>query len=118
MTQDGLARAVDAETRGESGTAFTTRCQANGGDLLAVADRHLCPRANQLRHSFGKDFALTQRIETEEFADAEDQLDTATTTGNISHASTIPTMNGGRRGAAQRTAGGRMRRDDRNLHLV
>jgi hypothetical protein len=74
--------------------------------------------ANQLRQSFCKDFALTQRIAAEEFAHAEDQLDTATTAWDISHSSAIPAVKRARWVATQGTAGCEMRRDDRDMHLV
>ena len=99
-------------------TASAAGGQSDGGELLAVSDRHLCPGANQLGKALRKDFSLTERIAAEEFAYAENQLDTTTSTGGISHRSAIPAMNGGRWLTAQGTAGRGMRRDDRDAYFV
>jgi hypothetical protein len=85
---------------------------------LAVADCHFRPGANQLGKALCKDFALTERIAAEEFAHAESKLDMTTTTGGVSHRSAIPATNGGRWVTAQVTAGGGMRRDDRDAYFV
>ena len=78
----------------QAGSSFATGRQSDGGDLLAVADRHLCPGPNQIWKALRKDFSLTERIAAEEFAHAESKLDIATTTGGISHRPTVPAMNG------------------------
>src|SRR2546425_11164196 len=79
-TQDRLARGLHAQTCCQSGSSFATGRQSERSELLAVSDRHFCPGANQLGKSLRKDFALTERIAAEEFAHAESQVGTATTT--------------------------------------
>src|SRR6266487_3876997 len=116
--QDRLARGVHAQTCCQAGSSFAAGRQSDGGELLAVADRHLCPGPNQVWKALRKDFALTERIVAEEFAHVESKLNTTTSTGGISHCSAIPAMNGGRWVTAQGTAGGGMRRDDRDADFV
>ncbi len=94
--QDRLARGLHAQTSRQAGSSFAAGGQADGGELLAISDRHLCPGANQVRKALCKDLALTERIAAEVFAHVESKLDTATTTRGISHRSAVPTMNGGR----------------------
>src|SRR6266567_9419706 len=65
--QDGLARGLHAQTCCQAGSSFATGRQSNRGELLAVADCHFRPGANQLGKALCKDFALTERIAAEEF---------------------------------------------------
>jgi hypothetical protein len=117
--QDGLARGLHAQTCRQSGSSFATGGQSNGGELLAVSSRHLCPGANQVGKALAsRFFARHPWIAAEEFAHAERQLDTTTRTRGISHRSTVPAMNGARWVRAQGTAAGGMRRDDRDVHLI
>jgi hypothetical protein len=116
--QDRLTRGVHTQTCRQAGSSFSAGGQSDGGDLLAGADCHPGPGSNQVRKALRKDFALTQRIAAEEFAHAESQLDTTTTTGDISHRSAVPAMNGGRWVTAQGTAGHGMRGDDRDAYFV
>src|SRR6266487_6990942 len=46
--QDRLARGVHAQTCCQAGSSFAAGRQSDGGELLAVADRHLCPGPNQV----------------------------------------------------------------------
>jgi hypothetical protein len=118
-TQDRLARGVYAQTCCQAGSSFAAGCQSNGGELLAVADRHLCPRPNQVWKALASRLcARHPRIAAEEFAHVASKLNTTTTTGGISHRSPIPAMNGGRWVTAQGTAGRGMRRDDRDADFV
>jgi predicted kinase len=109
---------VHAQTCRQAGSSFAAGRQSDGGELLAVSSRHLCPGPNQVWKALRKDFALTEPIAAEEFAHVESKLDTTTTTGGISHRSAIPAMNGGRWVTAQGTAGRGMRRDDRDTDFV
>jgi hypothetical protein len=115
--QERLARGVHAQTCCQAGASFTAGSQSNGGELLAVANCHLCPGPNQVRKALRKDFALTEGIATEEFAHAERKLDTTTSTWSISHRSAVPAMNAARWVRAQGTAAGGMRCDGRDAHL-
>jgi hypothetical protein len=116
--QERLARRWHTQTRCQSSSSFATGRQSQRGELLAVANRHFCPGANQRGKPLRKDFALTAQIAAEEFAHAERKLDTAASTGGIAHRSAVPAMNGGRWLTAEGTTGGGMRRDDRDTDLV
>src|SRR5260370_27479948 len=91
--QDRLARGLHAQTSRQAGSSFAAGGQADGGELLAISDRNLCPGANQVRKALCKDLALTERIAAEVFAHVESKLDTATNTRAISHRLAVPTIN-------------------------
>jgi hypothetical protein len=83
--QDRLACGMHAQTCCQPRSSFATGRQSNRGELLTVTDRQFCSGVNQLGKALRKDFAH-----------AKSKLDTATTTGGISHRSVISAMNGGR----------------------
>jgi len=54
--QNRLASRLYSQPSGEPGAAFATGCQANGGDLLAVPDRHPGPRFHKSWETFSEYF--------------------------------------------------------------
>ena len=66
-----------------------------GGDLLAGPDRHPGPGLHKGGETFGKDFPLTEGIATVEFANSEEQLNSASCTGHITQDPAIVTLNRG-----------------------
>src|SRR5258708_16659587 len=76
--QDRLARDIHAQTCCQAGSSFAAGRQSDGGELLAVADRHLCPGPNQVWKALRKYFPLTQRLPADEFPPAVTKLNTTT----------------------------------------
>jgi len=80
------------QPRGQSNTAFAASCQPDGGDLLAVSDRHPGPWLHKVGETLGEDFPLTVGVATGEFADSQDKLDPAACAGGITQGPVIVTM--------------------------
>ncbi len=56
-TENRLAGRLYPQPRGQSSTAFATGCQSDGGNLLAVSDRHPGPRLHKVGKALGEDVA-------------------------------------------------------------
>ncbi len=102
------------QTSGQSRPSFAAGRQSNGGDLLAVPDRHPRPWFNEPRKALGKHFALTERIAAVEFPHGESKLNTATSARNILQAPMVMTLDGRGRFRTERTARRRVRCNHRN----
>jgi hypothetical protein len=105
---------VQTQTSGQSSPSFAAGGQSDAGDLLTVPDRHPSPWLHEVRELFRKDFALTERITTIEFANGERKLDRATPTRNITQAPAIMTLDGRGCASTERTARCRVRGNHRN----
>src|SRR6266699_5418442 len=92
-TENRLASRLYPQPRRQSNTAFATGCQPDGGDLLAVSDRHPRPRLHKVGEARGFDFARAVRIAAGKFANGEEKLDTTARTGHITQDSAIMAMN-------------------------
>ena len=88
--------------------------EPDGGDLLAVPNRHPGPWFHKVRETLGEDFPLTVGVATGEFADGQEKLDPTTRAGDITQGSAVVTMDRRRRFRTQWTARCRVRRDHRD----
>src|SRR5512135_1006259 len=90
--QDGVARGLYTQTRGQSGPSFATGCQPDRGNLLAVAAGHSGPWLHKGWQTLCEDFPLAVGVTTGELANHEDKLDLTARTGRITQAPAIVTM--------------------------
>jgi hypothetical protein len=67
-------------------------CKPDGGDLLAVPDRHPGPWLHKGGETLGEDFPRAFGIAAGEFANSEDKLDTTTRTGRVTQGPAIVAM--------------------------